>query len=219
MYLVPLKTMLVEAIKLTFDNDYPETDFRDIRCSLEYPLDKQDYPGIWVDYEDTKSLQTAGVDHMERVDIAGSPEQRYRRWEFAGYASFTIVALSSLERDRLFDELVRVIAFGDVLPATYQFRTYVESNDFIACNFDWDQVEVRGNSATPGTPWGTDEIIYEKTINMEVIGEFVSDKISGSLALLSAINVLPADVYFTDPAPDDTDEDQPSGQGLVTDWH
>lgn len=212
MYLTHLKAMLVQALKETFDQEYPVADFRDIRCSIEYPLEPQDYPGIWVDYDDTKPLQTAGVDHLE-TKIEGSTISRYRRWKFAGYASYTIVALTSLERDRLFDEVVRVLAFGDRAAPTLRFRQYVENNELIAANFDFDQVETRGNAAVPGTPWGTDEIIYERTINMEVIGEFVSDAETGLLVPLSAIHVLEPDIYVGDqqPPPPETVSDPTGG--------
>jgi hypothetical protein len=210
-YLSPLKALLVEAVLQTFDQTYPVAQFRDVHCSIEYPVEKQQYPGIWVDYDDTKPLQTAGVDHLETT-VTGGTTSRYRRWKFAGYASYTIAALTSLERDRLYDEMVRVLAFGDRSPATLRFRSYIESNDLMAANFDFDQIETRGNAAVPGTPWGTDEIIYERTLTMEVVGEFVSDAETGLLVPLSAIHVLDPDVYFTDPeAPPPMQVSDPTG--------
>lgn len=211
MYLSALKTMLVEAIQGTFDAQYPVANFRDVHCSIEYPVEPQNYPGIWVDYDDTQPLVTAGVDHHE-ITVVGSTVSRYRRWKFTGYATFTMAALSSLERDRLFDEVVRVIAFGAADPSTFRFRQFIEDNDLIAANFNFDKIEVRGNAAMPGTPWGTDEYIYERTINMEVVGEFVSDAETGLLVPLSRILVDPPTVYIpadatevgvpSEPAPD-----------------
>lgn len=215
MYLSPLKGMLTQAIKETFDVSYPNPAFRDVHCSIEYPVEPQDYPGIWVDYDDTKPLQTAGVDHHEDVVVqpvgmTPGSTSRFLRWKFAGYVSYTVVALTSLERDDLAGELVRVLAFGRQAAATARFRQYIEDNELIACNFDFDQVEMRGNAAVPGTPWGTDEIVYERTLNMEVVGEFISDSITGLLVPLSRIQiddpvlVLPGE---TPPAP--------SGEGWV----
>ena len=209
MYLVPLKTMLVEAVKRTFDAEYPEPDFRNIHCSLEYPVDRQNYPGIWLDYDDTAPLQNAGIAHTETTST-DTQVNTYRRWRFTGYASYTVVALTSLERDRLYDELVRVLAFGSESDHTRQFRDYVESNEFIAANFDFDQVEPRGNAAAPGTPWGTDEIIYERTLNMEVIGEFVSDPETGLIVPLSRVVVKSADPYF-EPGSPNPDPDTSTG--------
>lgn len=207
-YLVTLKTMLVEATKKTFDQNYPEEDFRDVHISIEYPVDKQHYPGIWIDYSDTAPLEIAGIKHREYTEAGpGGQRRQVTRWKFTGYASFTVVALSSLERDRLFDEMVRVIAFGIEGSQVQEFRSYIENNEFIAANFDFDQIEVQGNAATPGTPWGTDEIIYERTLNMEVIGEFCSEGISASLVPLSRIVIAEmnnlADPAYVPPLPAD----------------
>lgn len=197
-YITHLKAMLVQAVVETFDQQYPVADFRDIHTSIEYPIEKQHYPGIWVDYDDTQPLRTAGVDHVETV-VSSTTVSRYRRWKYAGYVSYTVVALTSLERDRLCDEMIKVIAFGGQNPTTQRFRDYVENNELIAANFNFDEIEMRGNAAVPGTPWGTDEIIYERTINIAVLGEFVSDAETGDLVPLSAIHVLEPDIYV-DPA-------------------
>lgn len=190
-YLTHLKTALVQALKETFDQDYPEPDFRDINVSIEYPIEPQHYPGIWVDYTDSDSLRVAGIDHHEFTEPGPDGyRRRYTRWRFAGYASFTVVAMSSLERDRLYDELVRCLAFTHESDQVPEFRNYVEDNEFIAMNFDFDEIEPRGSSVAPGTPWGTEELIYEVTLNMEVIGEFISDGSTGALVPLREIRVL-----------------------------
>lgn len=198
-YLTHLLTTLVEATKTTFDGTYPEPDFRGVHVSMEYPIKPQDYPSIWVDYEDTQQLQIAGVKHRELTPITDGLRP-FTRWRFGGYASFTVVALTSLECARLYDEMVRVMAFGQNTdaPQVSEFRQYIESNEFIACNFDFDQIQPRGTAAAPGTPWGTDEIIYERSINMEVIGEFVSNGSTQVLVPLSA-------VVFDALGPDDAD--------------
>lgn len=189
-YLVHLKTMLVTAMERAFDQEYPEEDFRRLHVSIEYPNEPQNYPGIWVSYSDTRALEIAGIDHHEFTEPGtGGSRRRYTRWKFAGFASFTCVALTSLERDRLFDEVVRILAFNREDSDVPEFRRYVEDNEFIACNFNFDQIEVQGNSVAPGTPWGTDEFIYEVTVNMEIIGEFISDASTGSLAPLRQILV------------------------------
>jgi hypothetical protein len=185
MYLTHLKAMIVGAIKTTFDDQYPVSQFRDVWSSIEYPIQKQNYPGVWVDYEDARKLEIAGIAHQE-TDPEGRP---FTRWKFGGYATFTVVAFSSLERDTLYDELVRVIAFGRQNAATSRFRTFIETNDLIACNFDFDTIQPGSNAAAPGTPWGSDEIIYEKSFSMQAIGEFTVDPEDGVIVPLSAIIV------------------------------
>lgn len=189
MYLVPLKTLLVQALRQVFDGQYPQPDFHSVNVGIEYPVERQGYPAIWVDYSDTAELAQAGVGHVEQTTIAGMTAET-TRFEFQGTAEFTIVALSSLERDRLFDELVRVLAFGKQDPATSRFRAYIEDNEFLAVNAKFDRLGVGGNAAAPGTPWGTDEIIYERTISLDLIGEFVADPVSGNMLPLSGFEVI-----------------------------
>jgi hypothetical protein len=214
MYLRFLKTTVKEALEQTFDGEYPNTRFRNVHCSVEYPIDVQEYPSIWVDYEDSASLAIAGIDHTEFNPDGHGGFVPSTRWRFQGYISLTLVALTSQERDDLYDEVVRVMAFGRQSPATAQFRTYIENNDFIACNFDFDQIEPKGSVAAPGTPWGTDELIYERGLNMEVIGEIVVDDATGALLPLSGVTFTATEV---DEGP--LVEVPIVGPGGPSDWH
>lgn len=204
MYLTNLKTALTEAIKRTFDEDYPEPDFRGIHASIEFPMERQQYPGIWVDFNPVGNLQVAGIGHIEYADPSTEGTSRaFTRWKYQGEASFTIVAMSSLERDRLHDELVRVLAFGSEQSATSEFRSFIEDNEFLAINFDFDEITVRGFSSSMGTPWHTDEMIYEGEIAMECFGEFVSDGQSQTLLPFREIDIFP--LAPGDPEPDPGD--------------
>ena len=217
MYLAPLKTLLVEAVKRTFDEEYPVAEWRNVKVGIEYPIDPQDYPGIWVDYDDTDALKIAGVGQIEFAETLGGPVP-FTRWKFTGYASYTVVALSSFERDRLYDELVRVLAFGLLNQGTENFRKTIEDNEFIATNIDFDTIQPRGNNAAPGTPWGTDEIIYERTLNLNVIGEFIPDNETGALLRLSAIKIVEERHYYED-SPGTLFPEDPPSSGYTDDWH
>lgn len=189
MYLVSLKTLLVQALRLVFDDEHPQPDFRKVNVGIDYPVDRHGYPAIWVDYSDTADLVQAGVAHTEQKTFAGGTAE-FTRYRFEGTAEFTIIALSSLERDRLFDEIIRVFAFGQEDGATSQFRAYIEDNEFLAVNAKFDRIGVGGNSAAPGTPWGSDEIIYERTVTLDLLGEFVADPVAGSMAPLSGFEII-----------------------------
>lgn len=200
MYLTKLKTLLTLAARQTFDSDYLVEQFRDLHVDIEFPDDRQHYPSLWVDFEPTAQLQRGGINHVEYAAAVGGA-RRYTTWRFQGYATYTIAALTSLERDLLFDEMIRVIAFGGEAESTSEFRATIENNDLLACNIDFDEIAVRGNSATPGTPWGTEEVIYETTIALEVVGEFSSDSITGTLLPLSDIAVTGFTLHEGDPDP------------------
>lgn len=189
-FLVPLKTLVVEATRGVFDADYPQADFRSLWVSMEYPADEANYPGVWVDFDTTTPLQTAGIDHHEYVqDEDTGLFRRVGRWRYGGMLTFTVVALTSLERDRLVDELVRVVAFGSENPQTSVFRTSIEQNDLIACDVQWDRLSLVGKNEDQGTPWGTDEVVYEWTVQLDCQGDFVADTITATAALvpLSAV--------------------------------
>jgi hypothetical protein len=192
MYITPVKTILTEALKQTFDASYPEPDFRNVHIDIEYPVDEQDYPSIWIDYEDTQDLTRAGVAHIETVDpVLHTSRPAFTRMRFQGYISMTVVAMTSLERDRLFDEVVRVVAFGNEDATLGRFRSYINNNDLIAFNIDTDRIQPRGSAAAPGTPWSTDELMYERTLNVGMIGEFIPDLATGTLVNISKIVMIP----------------------------
>lgn len=214
-YLRNLKATLVVALQQTFDGAYPDPRLQNLHVSIEYPIEPQEYPGIWVDFEES-SLQTAGIDHYEYDDDGN----KFLRWRYAGAVSYTIAAFSSLERDRIYDEMVKILAFGRSDDSLGAFRDYVESNPLIALNFNFDEIEVHGTAATPGTPWETDEIIYERTVVMQVIGEFVTDVNTGNLGVLSRIIIDARTSPSTEEDPDGSMHwDVPNLANPLSEWH
>jgi hypothetical protein len=212
-WLARLLTVLVKAMSGTFDADYPVADFAGtINIGTEFPRKETDYPGIWVDFEPTGELQTAGIGHVEYVVDADNPLLRHKvkRWTFQGYATFTIVTLSSFERARLLDEVVKVMSFGDLDVARSQFRDLIQQNDYLGMQFDFDQVGVSGKSEMQGTPWGTDDVVYEMTVRMECVGEFVSDVQTQGLAVLSEVLLYPYSTAEPDPGEAPPLSDDPS---------
>lgn len=216
MYLVELKALFVHALNQTFTSNYPVPDFRKVNVGIEYPEAPQFYPGVWVDYTSSAPLRQAGVAHTEIVDEDGVEVLPHTRFRFEGSMSFTVVALSSQERDRLFDEMVRTFAFGKENLTTSLFRATVEDNDLIAVNAKFDEIQVGGETAAPGTPWGSDDMIYESTLSLDVIGEFIADPTTGELVHLSRILVTPVvDISLPDYVPD---PDVPADDGKGA-WH
>lgn len=190
MYLTPLKAAVVDALQTVFNSSFPDTDFQNVTVSIEFPMDRQSYPSVWVNFDDNDSLRIAGIDHREYVLDSNNDLHEVTRWTFAGEVTLTAVALSSLERDNLYDELVRIFAFSQVEQAQTDFRTIIESNDFIGLNVNWDELRPHGDGSAPGTPWGTEnEVIYEKSLGFDVEGEFVSDPTTQAMVLLSKVIV------------------------------
>jgi hypothetical protein len=203
-YLTSVKALLVHAMRQTFDREYPVAEFRDLHVSIEFPTAPQHYPGVWVDFVPVGQLQIVGIGHTEQTSpTAAGTGRAYTRWRFGGEASFTLVALTSMERDRLLDEVVKTIAFGRENQTTSQFRDIIEGNDLIACNFDWDEIGVRGLSSSLGTPWQSDDMVYEIEVAMECFGEFISDHETATLLPFERVEIT----AYVEGEPDPTDPD------------
>jgi hypothetical protein len=222
MYLAPLKTAVVEAFRATFNENYPNADFQNILVDIEYPMTQQSYPSLWVTYEDTDELTIASIGHVETTfDPEAQTYTQVNRWKFKGIVTVTAVALSSLERDRLYDEVVRTFAFGRQNEALSVFRDLVEENDLIAMNFNFDDLQPSGDAAAMGTPWQTDEMIYEKSVSIVVQGEFVGDPNTRALVPLSRVIV---NGYPDGTEPTTFPDGQPASDQIVTEfdptaWH
>jgi hypothetical protein len=58
-------------------------------------------------------------------------------------------------------------------------------------NINFDDLQPSGDNAAQGTPWGTSEVFYEKSLSMDVIGEFIGDPLTNALVPLGDIRVHP----------------------------
>lgn len=187
-YMRTLKTLAVQAVSQAFVLTYPETDpqggQQPVFASLDYPVEPTAYPALWVTYAPAQ-LQTAGISYTE-TDGSGN---FYARWRFSGTVSFTCAALSNNERDLLYDQLVSVLAFASQSNVPSPFRAFVENSPLIESTWSFDSLETSGHAEAPGTPWGTDEVIYEDTLSIQVTGEFTSDPVSLALINLRDIRV------------------------------
>lgn len=196
-YLRTIKTTAVQAIQQSYQARYPEPDpdggARSLFVSVEYPIAEADYPAIWVDYEGSE-LRTVGIAYTE-TDAQGNA---FTRWKFAGHVTFTVVALTSNERDMIYDQLIAMTAFASQSEFPSTFRQVIEAAPLIASVWSFDSVEDRPGNAAPGTPWGTMDMIYERGFALQVLGEFVSDPNTTELVNLSEIQVVATEVGYPD---------------------
>ena len=191
MFLAETLTTVAEGLKRTFTNDYPVSDFRDLYISPEYPAAEAEYPAIWIGFEPSGAVVRAGIDHREHLEHVTDDVTTFgeiTRWRFEGMVQYTILSLSSLARARLVDEVIKVVGFGPLAEGRAPFRSFLEDNPLIALQMNYDSIEFRGQAETPGTPWGTDDVLYEVTLSSRVIGEFVSSE-SGIMVPLREVRV------------------------------
>jgi hypothetical protein len=94
----------------------------------------------------------------------------------------TILALSSLERDRIADAVITMLAFSRpprrVLTKpdedTKQFRQLISSlaaNPFVSITLNHDQIVPGGQAMTTGVPWDEEIPGYEDTYSFDILGQ------------------------------------------------
>lgn len=201
--------IFVEAMKEMFEGtDHPDEDLQNLSVHVEYPVDKAQYPGFWVQYTPQGDVQNVGIGHVEYSDVGEGSFRKVYRWKFTGVVEIVVAALGNLQRARLVDGLIRTIAVGVVGDGSIEseFRVYIQDNDLVGLAVAWESFNVGGFAENPGTPWETEEVIYEGTVSLMVEGEFAFEPIGRNLVPLS-------EVRFLEPMlPGDPDID-PEGNG------
>lgn len=162
-----------------------------VSIDMEYPIQKENYPGIWVQFSFNEIVQ-AGIGHepliknvlAEATDT--TPEQvswePLREFQFKGRVTLTIVALTSLERDRMADAVVTMLAFSrppnhvltNPSEDTKQFRQFITSlaeNPYVSISINHDQIVPGGQAMTTGVPWDEEIPGYEDSYSFDILGQ------------------------------------------------
>lgn len=189
MFAAKTLTAWMEAFEAVFHSpDYVGESLRDIPISTDYPMKEVDYPGLWVNYSMQGDLKTVGIGHEEFYPDANGDLTKVFRWHFGGVVEVTVAALSNLERALLLDELTRTIAVGRIDENQEgELRRKIERHDLIGQIVTWDSFGVGAFAESQGTPWGTDDVIYEATLTITTSGEVIVDPATGALVRLSAV--------------------------------
>lgn len=185
-----VKTAIIFALRESLLGTTVEDESSLVRSiDLEYPVKKEHYPGIWVGFSFTK-LVPSGIAHELMHKNTDDPEwtnwEPVREWMFEGRISLTIVALSSLQRDRISDAFVAMFSFSRP-PAgvitnesrdTKQYRqllTALQENPYISMSINSDQLIIGGQNTNYGAPWDKEQqttYVYEDLYSFDVLGQF-----------------------------------------------
>lgn len=161
----------------------------DIFIDMEYPMEKENYPGIWVKFSFTKFAR-AGIGHQvmtHTVENEGTPDKRIN-WEpvrefiFEATVTLAVVALTSLQRDRIADVIVvglmaarpPTTVLTDPQRDTKEHRgllTALENNPYVSLGINLDQFNPGGQAETTGVPWDPEILGYEDTYSFDLLGQ------------------------------------------------
>lgn len=176
-----VKRAMVEGVRKGLNGNALVADGQ-ITVDLDYPVEKEHYPGVWVGFSLSK-LERAGLGHEDHALVNGQ-WTFVQQWMFEGRISLTVAALSSKDRDRIADRLLMMLAFsrppelGVVYNApqdTQEERQLIGSlmdNPYVALTPQTGQILCGGEQVTPGTSWSNNVLVYENAFSMDVVGNF-----------------------------------------------
>lgn len=189
-YKTYLKQCVVEALQAVFE-DHPDALLRDIKVRLQSSFEEADYPTIVVGFQES-SVNDAGIGHYERVQDTSGQWYKQRRKHYYGNLTFTISALSTLDRDLISDAFVETVMMSPVREYTNFFLTRIyEPEEFERMkdmpagsigtahyynllNLATQKLQPGGDSAVPA-PWGAEDVLlYQTSYSIATFGEVIS---------------------------------------------
>lgn len=196
--IVAVKSGVIAALRRALTGTSLSDETNKVHIDMEYPMVIEHYPGIWVQFSFT-SLEPSGMGHVTQDEDGNLIQQ----WMFQGRVSLSLVALTSLERDKLADEIIMMFAFSTVpsqrvLDSSGVFRDEpgvlyeaIRDNPHMNVTINTDTFRPMGQSVTVGVPWDPDRLAYEDGYSFEMIGEFQSVTDKQGAVRLSRIDVIP----------------------------
>lgn len=192
---------ICEALRATYDsewiNDVTLTHYnvnRPVpnRITVEYADEEQDWPFILVQISPSV-VQWTGItpDEVFETGDPNFPLVKVREGYFEATVMLSIYALSSESRDRMYDNMLKVVMMGRKNAATKDFFTSLENQDLIGMTVMEAEVSPVGDSISVGTPWNSEQIAYEASVQFQVIGRFYAPEYDEQLIALSGARVFP----------------------------
>lgn len=184
-----VKRVVIDALRSVFTNVYPDPQFRNLNIALEYPLKRELFPAIVVNFDESRVLNT-GVGHVEFSSI----NQKFFHYMFEGALELRILTLTPLDRDVLSDSIVELIAFGRLQSLTREFfeAIYSDDNNGGQIMFNSDVLTPLGENVSLNN-WGEeDQPVYQTGYRVELNGAFYSNaKSSPFLTWIDQVNIYP----------------------------
>lgn len=176
-----MKRAMMVALREALTGTALTLNSSEIKVSMEYPMTKALNPGIWVQFAYT-DMNRAGIDHevYHKINDVWTPIQE---WIYYGRITLTIVAYTSVERDRLSDAFIDTVAFArtpDLVMTkpdedTKQFRSLISElnkNPYVFLTVNSDSLAGGNQDMSVGTPWDPDQFVYEDTYTFDCVGQF-----------------------------------------------
>lgn len=201
------------------------------RVTLEYPEEAEEWPAVLVQVR-PNLVEWTGISPDEVIDAAQedggldidfskttddpppeNPSYRLiRQGRFEATCMLQVLALSTQERDRIWDNLVKLLMMGDKKAATRTFFTTFEEHDLIGVTILRGSIRPVGDSMGPGTPWDEELLTYEAAIEFDMVGTFYADEYTEELVPLRAAQVFEYIAWSGNDQPPPDNNETPPGE-------
>jgi hypothetical protein len=197
------KRSVILALKEAIGADSPDPILAKLagNVEMEYPAEPAKYPGIWVQFS-MRKIERSGISDIKRT-VLGEP---YMLGMYEGSVTLSIVALSSLERDRISDQIVKLFLFRETNETSALFFNRLQTQSLINFTVNQDSLNPSGQTVTIGAPWQQDLLVYEDGYSFNLVGHFASDPTTTELVPLSDVIATAIEVTIEpeeDPFQDD----------------
>src|SRR6476646_5417126 len=146
-YKIGVKEQVVEALRHVFNDQYPDSQLRGhISVVSEYPGTETTYPVIVVRFQ-PQEVKNIGIGHYEFDDA--SPGKRILHWRFQGTITFTVYALTTIDRDKILAGLTNLFAFGTDIPEFQTFQDQIHDQTFVTLTILSDSFSEGTDMAMP----------------------------------------------------------------------
>jgi hypothetical protein len=185
-----LKRAMVESIQNAFKN-HPDKKIAGSKVGIDYRTDRTDFPQVIVKFYE-QTIANAGVGHSEWFPSPTDPNYKtggpytefiqYGHRMYRGSLEFEIWALSTLDRDKMADAIIEVLAMSEVSTEGLAFRARIYESieeaqpyshwHFVALNTDL----ISGYGEQQGfVPWLAEDVLsFQTSYRIPVFGEFYS---------------------------------------------
>ena len=205
MLITGVKIAVVEALVAGFNAINPAPSGRQVgipssstldltpnSVTIEYPKEMAHWPAIFVQFRPSKT-QWSGL----YPDTFTLPSGQYiygaqaalmaRTGYFEGSIDLQILALTSEERDQLWDTLYNLVLMNPGNPGSYAFYQSLKNNNIIGMTILQGTVQTLGDTVSPGTPWSPEELSYEASVRIQCVGDFYENKFDNLVPTLQTV--------------------------------
>lgn len=188
---VAVLSQVTNALRKTFDSDYPDLGFEVVYTGPEFQMEAQRYPAVYVAYQESQ-IRTAGLGHyIQTVDTQGM-DRMLKQSIALGAIQFTAMALTPLERDSLMDALSDLLLFSKGgVAAKATFWKEITDEDFLWLTLTTENIQPGGVSSMPA-PWQSEnDILFSGSYAVNSEAEFFSDFETSDFVPINKVGLFP----------------------------